>query len=89
MWLQNQRTRSLQAIAMENQAIQQMSTEAKLVSQILSPNSMVIVSIATNKVIKHMSVDQRPIRHQLLLGFKVIVIHVRSMVIRHKITHLK
>lgn len=49
---------------------------------------MVISSLATNKAIKHMSVDQKEIRHQLLLDFKVTVIHVRSMVKKYRIVDL-
>ena len=51
---------------------------------------MVIASLATNKVIKHMNIDQKSISHQLLVNFKAsTVIHVRRMVIHHKILDLR
>lgn len=63
--------------------MQQMFVGEKLVSQFINPNLMVIISLAINKVIKNMRVDQISIRHQLLLDLKVNFIHVRSMVIRN------
>ena len=57
----------------------------KLVSLIPSLTSMGIVLIATSVDIKHTNVDKR---HRLHLYLKVIAVHVKSMVTRHKIANL-
>ena len=64
--MQNQRTRTLHATTMENRP-QQKFIGAKLVSQIQSLNSMVIISIVTSMDIKHMTIDLYHLKMEALI----------------------
>lgn len=56
-----------------------------MVGPILNLNSMGISLIVITMDIEHMSIDKK---HQLHLDLKVIFMHVRTMVTRHKIVDL-